>query len=49
MIMVYKTLLSFASKGGATKETSEIIADVLREKFGLKLTFLISERILETL
>ena len=33
MIMVQKTLVAFASKGGATKETSEIIADVLKNKF----------------
>ncbi|MGD8543772.1 MAG: flavodoxin domain-containing protein [Candidatus Bathyarchaeota archaeon] len=30
--MVYKTLVAFASKGGATKEASEIIADALKEK-----------------
>jgi menaquinone-dependent protoporphyrinogen IX oxidase len=33
MTMVQKTLVAFASKGGATKETSEIIADVLKNKF----------------
>ena len=33
MIMVQTTLVAFASKGGATKETSEIIADVLKNKF----------------
>jgi menaquinone-dependent protoporphyrinogen IX oxidase len=33
MIMVQKTRVAFASKGGATKETSEIIADVLKNKF----------------
>ena len=31
--MVCKTLVAFASKGGATKEESEIIADVLKEKY----------------
>ena len=33
MTMVQKTLVAFASKGGATKETSEIIANVLKNKF----------------
>ena len=33
MIMVQKTRVAFASKGGATKETSEIIADILKNKF----------------
>ena len=30
--MEHKTLIAYASKGGATKEASEIIAEVLREK-----------------
>ncbi len=31
--MVNKTLVAFVSKGGATKEASEIIADILKEKY----------------
>ena len=31
--MVNKTLMAFVSKGGATKEASEIIADILKEKY----------------
>jgi len=31
-----KTLAAYASKSGATEETSQIIAGVLREKFGLE-------------
>lgn len=40
MIMVQKTLVVFASKGGATKETSEIIADVLENKFRFEVDLL---------
>jgi menaquinone-dependent protoporphyrinogen oxidase len=32
MNMEHKTLIAYASKGGATKEASEIIAEVLRDK-----------------
>jgi menaquinone-dependent protoporphyrinogen IX oxidase len=39
MIMAQKTLVAFASKGGATKETSEIIADVLKNKFRFEVDF----------
>jgi menaquinone-dependent protoporphyrinogen IX oxidase len=38
--MVQKTLVAFASKGGATKETSEIIADVLKNKFRFEVDLL---------
>ena len=31
-----KTLIAYASKGGATEEAAQTIADVLREKFGLE-------------
>ncbi len=31
--MVYKTLVAYASKSGATKEASEIVADVLKNKY----------------
>jgi menaquinone-dependent protoporphyrinogen IX oxidase len=31
--MVYKTLVAFVSKGGATKEASEIIVNALKEKY----------------
>lgn len=31
--MVYKTLVAYASKSGATKEASEIVADVLKSKY----------------
>lgn len=34
--MVYKTLVAYASKSGATKEASEIIADVLKNKYKLQ-------------
>jgi len=40
MIMVQTTLVAFASKGGATKETSEIIADVLKNKFRFEVDLL---------
>jgi menaquinone-dependent protoporphyrinogen IX oxidase len=40
MTMVQKTLVAFASKGGATKETSEIIADVLKNKFRFEVDLL---------
>jgi menaquinone-dependent protoporphyrinogen IX oxidase len=40
MTLVQKTLVAFASKGGATKETSEIIADVLRDKFRFEVDLL---------
>ena len=30
-----KTLIAFVTKGGATEEAANVIADVLREKFGL--------------
>jgi menaquinone-dependent protoporphyrinogen IX oxidase len=36
MNMVYKTLVAYASKGGATKQASEIIAEVLKEKYKLE-------------
>jgi len=31
-----KTLVAYASKGGATEEAAQIVADVLRSKFGLE-------------
>ena len=39
MTRAQKTLVAFASKGGATKETSEIIADVLKNKFRFEVDF----------
>ena len=34
--MVCKTLVAYASKGGATKQASEIIAEVLKERYKLE-------------
>ena len=38
--MAHKTLVAYASKSGATKQTSEIIADVLRNKFEFEVDLL---------
>ena len=32
--MVFKTLVAYASKGGATQETAQIISEILRQKHG---------------
>ena len=34
MIALTKTLVAYTSKSGATKETAQIIADVLKSKYG---------------
>lgn len=38
--MEHKTLVAYASKGGASKEVSEIIADVLRDKYKFEVDLL---------
>ena len=38
--MGHRTLVAYASKGGATRETSELIAEVLRDKFKFEIDLL---------